>query len=316
MKRLITCLAIAAAFPVGAATVRSQSPAGNSPASFEVASVKPSNPNPSGPLGSIPLMLPPIGGRISATNMPLRLLIRMAYEVQDFQIVGGPSWQMSSKFDIVAKTEDGFKGSTKDVLPMMKTLLAERFGLQVHTETRELPTSALVIARSDKKLGPEIKPSTSDCSNAQAEAQKRLEAFTRGGPGALASVLPRPGETVPCSIGPVADPAAGGFGLRANGQPLSMLINLLTQATGRIVQDKTGLAGLYDWSLHFDREVLMRLVSQLGINLPQAAIAAAAPSESPSLLTALEEQLGLKLVSERGPVVVLVVDNAALPSPD
>ena len=313
MKRLVVAFVITTAFAGGVGTVRAQSPDANKSPGFEVASVKPSNPNPSGPLGAIPMVLPPIGGRFSATNVPLRVLIRMAYEVQDFQIVGGPAWQLSNKFDIVAKAEDGFKGSTKDVLPMVKALLVDRFRLKVHTETREMPISALVIARSDKKLGPDIKPSTSDCSAAEAEAQKRVEAFARGGRGALATMLPRPGETVPCSIMPVPD--AGGFGMRADGQPMAMLINLLTQATGRIVRDRTGLTGLYDWKLKFDPEVLMRLVTQLGINVPQAAINAA-PSDNPSLLTALEEQLGLKLASERGPVEVLVLDSAELPSPD
>ena len=112
---------------------------------------------------------------------------------------------------------------------------------------------------------------------------------------------------------------AGGRGRRLwaprQRQPMSVLINLLTQATGRIVQDRTGLTGRYDWQLKFDPEVLMRLVSQLGINVPQQAINAAS-SDNPSLLTALDEQLGLKLASERGPVQVLVIDSAELPSPD
>jgi uncharacterized protein (TIGR03435 family) len=314
MNRLVAGLVVSIAFAASAAAVRAQAPAATSGPSFEVASVKPSNPNPTGPLGSIPMMLPPVGGRVSATNMPLRLLIRAAYEVQDFQVVGGPSWQLSNKFDIVAKAEDGFTGSTKDVLPMMKALLADRFKLKVHTETREMPISALVIARNDKKLGPDIMPSTVDCSGAEAEAQKRMEAFARGGAAAVGPLLPRPGQTIPCSIMPAAA-AGGGFGLRASGQPMSVLINLLTQATGRIVQDRTGLTGRYDWQLKFDPEVLMRLVSQLGINVPQAAVNAAS-SDNPSLLTALDEQLGLKLASERGPVQVLVIDSAELPSPD
>ena len=111
------------------------------PARFEVASVKPSDPNSSsGMFGSMPIVRPQGPGAIAASNIPLRLLIRMFYGLQDFQIVGGPSWQMSSKFDIMAKAAEGTNTGTQDLMPMMKTLLAERFKLKTHTETRELPT--------------------------------------------------------------------------------------------------------------------------------------------------------------------------------
>jgi len=144
------------------------------PVRFEVASVKPSDPNASsGVFGSIPAMRPQGAGGIAVSNMPLRLLVRMAYGVQDFQLVGGPTWQMSSKFDITAKAPEGTTQGTQDLLPMMKALIAERFKLKTHTETRELPTYALMVARSDGKLGPDIKPSSSECS--AADAQKRAE---------------------------------------------------------------------------------------------------------------------------------------------
>ena len=130
------------------------------------------------------MILPQGAGGLTATNMPLRLLVRMTYGVQDFQIVGGPSWQMSSKFDITAKAAEGTTKSTEDLMPLVKTLLADRFKLKTHMETRELPTYELVVARSDGTLGPDIKPSTSDCSGA-AEAQKKLaEAILKGGPAA------------------------------------------------------------------------------------------------------------------------------------
>jgi len=113
---------------------------------FEVASVKPSSPNTSSPLGAIPMVIPAANGRFTATNVPLRLLVRMAYGVQDFQIDGGPSWQMSQRYDITAKAEDGFSDAPQSMMPMVKTLLADRFKLKVRTETREMPVSALVIA--------------------------------------------------------------------------------------------------------------------------------------------------------------------------
>ena len=197
---------------------------------FEVASVKPSSSNTSSPLGAIPMVMPAANGRFTATNVPLRLLVRMAYGVQDFQIDGGPSWQMSQRYDITAKAEDGVVGAPQSMMPMVKTLLADRFKLRVHTETRELPVLALVIAREDGKLGPSLRPSTSDCSSAQAENQKLAEAFAKGGPGALAGMLPKPGETRKCAMMPSM--GAGGFGMKADGQPLSAMVQLLTQARG------------------------------------------------------------------------------------
>lgn len=282
---------------------------------FEVASVKPSNPDP-GPLGQIPRVMPPLGGRFTAMNVPLRMFVRMAYSLQDFQLVGGPAWMATTRFDIVAKAEDGAAPAMDALSPMLRTLLAERFALKAHTETRELPTYALVVARDDRKLGPALRPSTTDCSNAQAETQKRLEALARGGLSALTAVMPKPGEVVPCALSPLipAGGPAAGFGLRANGLPLNALAALLTSLTGRTVRDQTGLAGLYDWEATFDPQVMLALASQAGVNLPAGI--SLPPSDSPSLLTALREQLGLKLDSTRGPVDVLVIDDVQMPTPD
>ena len=285
-------------------------PAAQGQPAFEVASVKPSNPNPDSPLGMIPMVLPSANGRFSATNVPLRLLVRMAYGVHDFQIDGGPPWQTSQRFDIVAKAEEGFTGGQQSMLPLVKTLLADRFKLKVHTEMRDMPVSALVIARDDGKLGPHLKPTTSDCSNAQAENQKLVDAFAKGGPGALVGILPKPGEKRPCTMTPLM--GADGFGMRADGRPLMVIVQLLTQVTGRIVTDKTGLTGLYDWEIKFDPQVLMQLASQVGVNLPAGVTLP--PSDSPSLMTALREDLGLKLDSERGQVEVIVIDSAEMPT--
>ncbi len=288
------------------------------PVRFEVASVKPSDPNAStGIMGSMLSVRPQGAGGIAISNIPLRLLIRFAYAgLQDFQIVGGPSWQMSSKFDITAKAPEGTK-STEALLPMMKTLLADRFKLTTHTETRELPIYALIVARSDGTLGPDITPSSADCSNAAADAQKRAEEIAKGGGAALISMLAK-GETIPCTIMPAINPStpAAGFALRGNGQAMTGLTQFLTQVTGRMVQDKTGLTGLYDFELRFDPQVLMAMLPQLGVNIPAAATANLPGSDSPALLTALQEQLGLKLDSQRGPVEVLVIDSAEMPQPD
>jgi uncharacterized protein (TIGR03435 family) len=279
------------------------------PARFEVASVKPSGPN---SLFGRRLRLDTVDEAAgcrrhrrlehAATPAGPHGLKRPA----GFSIVGGPSWQMSSKFDITAKAAEGTTTATQDLLPMMKTLLADRFKLKTHTETRDLPIYALIVARSDGKLGPDIKPSSSDCSNA-AEAQKRAEEVAKGGGAGLLSMLAK-GETIPCMIMPAINPSnpSGGFGMRGNGQAMIGLTKFLTQVTGRMVHDKTGLTGLYDFELRFDPQVLMAMLPQLGLNIPSAATANLPASDSPALLTALQEQLGLKLDSQKGPVEVLV----------
>lgn len=328
MKRslFIASFGIVFACSVVVSAQQPQTPEPMKEPTFEVASIKLSDPNNTSPLAMIPMVLPQGPGRLSATNVPLRLLVRMAYQVQDFQIVGGPSWQLSQKFDIVAKADASNATDTSQLMPMLKGLLADRFKLKTHTETREMPIDTLVIARNDGRLGPNLRSSTSDCTSAQAqqEQQKRSQAASsalKGDPSALAGVLGKPGDVIPCSLMPMIGGAQGAaaagtpsFGLRGNGQRLGVLVQLLTQATGKTVQDKTGLTGLYDFELTFDPEVFLRAASQLGINLPTPANLPS--SDNPSLLTALREQLGLKLDSARGPVEVLVIDSAEMPMPD
>jgi len=302
MKRSVLLLAAALALAVVGVTAQA-------PKAFEVASVKASAPNPAGIMSGIPRVVPG-NGRLTATNIPLRLLIRIAFEVQDFQISGGPSELMTSKFDITAKAEDGATPTTKETLGLLRTLLADRFNLKTHTEPRESPIYALVLARSDGKLGPDLKPSASDCVGKEAETQKRIESLTQGGAAAAASLLS--GPPIPCTVLPtLAGP--GSFGMRGNGQSLVVLVQLLTQATGRTVVDKTGLTGLYDFELKFDPEVMLRMAAQAGVNVPMANLP---PSDSPALLTAIQEQLGLKLESQRGPVDMLVIDHVEAPAPD
>lgn len=302
---LLGTIGIAVAL-TGVAAQQAQAPAPR----FEVASVKLSDPNAPGPLGQIPIVRPQGGGRLSATNVSLRLLIRMFYGFQEFQIVGGPAWQASQKFDIVAKGEDG--ATMEQLGPMVKALLAERFKLKTHTEMREMPISTLLVARSDGRVGPNLKPTTSKCTGKELEEdqRKRAEAVLKGGPAALASVIPKPGE---CGIAPVG--GANGAGLSATGQTLVPVVQLLTQALNKPVSDKTGLTGLYDYELTFDPEVLLRIASQAGVNVPPGA-ANLPPSDSPSLVTAIREQLGLKIENDKGPVEVLVIDSAEMPTPD
>jgi uncharacterized protein (TIGR03435 family) len=315
-KRLVVCVVLTLGIAPLNAFAQSPSPA--APLSFEVTSVKPSDPSASAGLFGAPMGIRPQGaGGFAVSNIPLRLLIRLAYGVQDFQIVGGPSWQMSSRFDIAAKAPEGTK-AMQELQPMMKTLLADRFRLKTHTETRELPIYALMLARGDGTLGPDLKSSSADCSNAAADTQKRAEEIAKGGGAALLQMLTK-GETIPCTIMPAlnASSPAAGIALRGNGQAMTGLTQFLTQITGRMVHDKTGLTGLYDFELRFDPQILMAMLPQFGVNIPNAGANAAAPiSDSPALLDALQQQLGLKLDSQRGPVEVLVIDSAEMPEPN
>jgi uncharacterized protein (TIGR03435 family) len=259
--------------------------------------------------------MPSGGGRLTATSVPLRLLILSAYGVQDFQLVGGPSWQTSRRFDIAAKAENP-AATPKQLMEMLKPLLADRFQLKTHTETREVPIGVLVLARSDGRLGPKMNASTVTCPTLDELQQKMQDAIASGGaPSAMQALFGNPRD--PCSLIPSVNTAGaaagGGIGLRMNGQPMSTLVNMLRQFTGKTIQDRTGLTGRYDWELTFDPEVLMRIVSQLGINVPAGNLP---PSNAPALLTALQEQLGLKLENDKGPGEVLVIDSAELPTPD
>ena len=182
------------------------------------------------------------GGRIVVTNQPLRRLIIFAYSLQPQQLVGGPSWLDSDRFDILAQAEGNISPTPPGGPPgpaqlMMQRLLAERFGLVVHTEAREMPVYALTVARSDGRLGPRIKPADRDCLALMTQAP--------GGVPVQAPRLPdgRPG----CGI------TRDGTGkVMAGGTTMTMLaISMLTGPAGRLVVDRTGLTGAYDFDLEF-----------------------------------------------------------------
>lgn len=170
-----------------------------------------------------------------------------------------------------------------------------------------MPISALVVARDDGRLGAHVTRSTADC----VTAEKERAATIAQNDGSLARLL-QTGKGLPCAIMPMPVREAGTIRMRANGASMAVLARLLTSATNRMVEDQTGLSGLYDWEMAYDPAETLRAEPQSGSN----ASIPTPTSESPSLLTALREQLGLTLRSVRGPVEVLVIDSAALPEPD
>jgi uncharacterized protein (TIGR03435 family) len=282
---------------------RSQAQATQTGAAFEVASIKPNN---SGD-GRVQMMNAP--GRFNATNVTLRMLIRQAYQLQDSQITGGPGWLADDHFDIVAKLEgtpqDMFiaqqRGGGPTPLQMaIRALLAERFNLVVHNESKEMPIYALILARGDGKLGPEMKKSETDCAALAA-------ARGRGPGGPPPSGPPAPGQPMPCGI------RIGMGNLVMGGASLGQFAQSLAMFVGRMVSDKTGLTGGWDLNLTWTPDNMPQRPP--GAPDPQINGAAIDPN-GPSIFTAIQEQLGLKLDSQRGPVDVLVIDKAEHPTPD
>jgi len=253
---------------------------------FEVASIKPDK------SGTDMTMLrtTPVG--FSASNIALKVLIQQAYGIEDNQIVGAPSWLGSARYDIEAKVSssdtDALHNLSSDQRRLMlQPLLADRFQLKVHTEVRDLPVLTLVIAKGGPKLH-EAKPGDTYPNG--------LKDFNGqgGGPGMM---LMRPGQ------------------LTGQGLPLSSLARVLTQQLGSTVQDKTGLTGKYDLTLQWtpDRNgSAMPGAPEPGLQGPGSG--GSTDASGPSIFSAIQEQLGLKLESQKGPVEVLVIDHVETPS--
>jgi uncharacterized protein (TIGR03435 family) len=272
---------------------------------FEVASVKPSNPNPdpANPLSMIALMMPQPGGRFTATNTPLRMLIMAGFELQqEAQLVGGPPALMAAKYDITARSA-GTETIGKELPQLLRSLLADRFKLKTHTETRELPVYDLVLARGDGRLGPELKPSKSDCSKPDEVLAQQGAALAKGDVSSFV------GKPQPCSVS--TDPSGGPLNLmmRGDGQEMKQIVEILTQFTGRPVRDKTGLTGRYDFAMKLDLQMVLGLAQKLGANIPAGAAANIPQSDGSSLMTTLTEQLGLKLDSTRDNASVVIIDS-------
>jgi uncharacterized protein (TIGR03435 family) len=211
--------------------------------------------------------------------MTLKLLMTIAYRVQDFQISGGPNWIGSDRFDIVAKAEEG---SNSKIPEMLQALLEDRFKLTLHRETKEMPIYALTVAKGGLKLH----ESEGECP-------------------------PRPSGPPPPPVpGKMPSPPCGGMFMGRNqtaGNHITMeqLVINLSRTLGRTVIDKTGLTAKYDIKLEWTPD---QSQVQFGPGGPMPP-----PSEpensGPSIYTALQEQLGLKLESQKGPVEVLIIDH-------
>jgi uncharacterized protein (TIGR03435 family) len=259
--------------------------------SFEAASIKPNS-------SGSPTSAAFINGRFIATNAPLNVILGLAYRSSDgrpfYRIIGGPDWMASATYDVEAKTAESRPIPVDQASLMIQSLLEERFQLKVHIQTRELPVFHLVVAKSGAKL-----------KMSQDQTPLSVEGTTQLSSPDSSGKLPRGRYEVTRS------PSSSGGTLTAQGTALSAsaLANLIERYTDRPVRDKTGLTGLFDVELHFVRQTFT------ATRLPDGRPDAASPDTSAlSIFTAIEEQLGLKLESSRGPVEVLVIDSVQKPS--
>ena len=251
---------------------------------FEVASIKPSAPDARGMF-----IRPGPGGGVSITNMTLKEMIVLAWRVQSFQISAGPAWIDSVHYDVTAKPES--RPAPLEIPLMLQALLEERFQLAIRRETKELPIYALVLARKDGKLGSGLKESkeggcTPPDPNKPPPPLKPGERPNLGCGGAMMGLRSYKGVRVP-----VANLAPG-----------------LSRLLGRTVVDKTGLTGNFDIDVEWTPDETQALQPTPGIPAPPTSVA------GPSIFTAFQEQLGLKLESQKGPVEILVIERAEKPS--
>lgn len=226
------------------------------------------------------MMVAQPGGRFVAVNIPLRMLIRTAYQLQDDQIVGGPRWMATDRFDIEARAADTGAAINSQLLLMMQSLLADRFKLTTHREKRELQVFALEPARSDGPLGTGLRPT------ACPDLEEDLRRLTRC-------------VNIQTGIG----------SLSVKGMPFSQFTLYLSPYLSRVVIDRTGLAARYDIDLKWTPDTQ---------GLPPGAGPEPAPNDpnAVSIFTAIQEQPGLKLSAARDQVEVLVIDTLEQPTPN
>ena len=297
-------LVAAVAIPVAIGIVTSPrlaaqivAPAADSP-TFEVASIKPNaTPGRRGGGGG--------PGRVTMVGMPVRQLIAQAYEIHDSQIIGGPDWLGSQGYDINATMNGTPSPEVRRML--MKTLLRDRFTLTFHAEKRDLPIYALVVLRSDGRLGPGL---------------KRIPDDECPPPGSRRGAAPGEPPPAPSPFDPNAVAACGSivFGpgrLLAHGVPINMLAQSLANlpaitAFNRPVTNLTKLEGAYDFDFRWTNDFGRGGPPPPGS--PAAAPNAITPGDEPALFTALQEQLGLKLNPLRATLDVLVIDSIERPS--
>lgn len=290
---LLGAVAVAAvAVPVHAGQSPARSQAGDAAATasalrFEVASIKPNK------SGSMMVSVHLTADGVVISGLPLHMLIREAFGVSNDRLIGEPNWVNSQRYDIDAKVDAADAPKFESLRPqqqwvLMLPLLQERFGLKFHHETKDVTVYALVVAKG----GPKLKEA-------------------------------RPGDTYPNGLkgpdgaGPTGVMRMGPGQMTDQAMPIANLVRQLSLLLGSTVIDKTNLTGKYDFTLEWspDEEV-GPMIRPPGGGPPPGGGATSSDSSGPSLFTALQEQLGLKLEARKEPVDAIVIDHIEQPSPN
>jgi uncharacterized protein (TIGR03435 family) len=248
------------------------------------------------------------GGRFIAENVSLKLLMEHAYGIRDFQISGAPAWFDSEHYDVQAKPEESGKPANQDPMKMteeqrqqqeerlkqmVQSLLADRCKLAFHRETKELPIYALTVANGGPKL-----------------QEVKKEDIVQPGPPPNG---PKPGGPDVPYKGRMMRMGRG----QINGQqvPLQFLADTLSRQLGRTVLDETGLKGIYNFNLQWTPDESQGQMFKGAPDGKEPGDGAPPPESSgPSVFTAIQEQLGLKLESQKGPVEIFVIDHVERPT--
>jgi uncharacterized protein (TIGR03435 family) len=229
-------------------------------------------------------------------SITMQMLIREAYGVQNYQITGAPEWIKSEMFDVDVKAGKSTADELQKLNPeqrkleqqrMLQALLADRLNLTLHRETKDLPIYELFIATDGPKL----------------QEARTGDSYSNGlkGPGG------EPGTGVILIMGREGP-------IKGQGVSITSLVNLLSFRLGRTVIDETGLLGNYDFTLQWAPDGAESAIpngsdvdTQAGDTKPSL------DSSTPAILTAIQEQLGLRLESQEGPTEILVIDHVETP---
>jgi uncharacterized protein (TIGR03435 family) len=271
----------------------------------------------------------PMPDGFEADGVPLQLLIRQAFDLSEDRIQNEPDWTKSARFDINAKVapEDAPKLKAlngRQRFAMLVPVLQDRFGLKYHHETKDLQVYTLVAAKGGPKLkesaspegSPYVPQPPSRADGAGGNAPPPPPPGTSGAPGGPGSTRPGAAGGGPPRGGMMMRMSTQGMTMEGHGTSMTSLAQMISNQVGATVVDKTGLTGAYDFTLSFmpDSGGMGPMgMRPLGAGPPPDGAQTQEPV-GPSLFTALQEQLGLKLVTEKEPVDVVVIDHIEQPT--
>jgi len=312
-------------FVLGAGLALAQKP------TFDVASIKPAAPQED---GRIMMMMGGDPGMFDFKHVNLRMMVTRAWGIKDYQL-NAPDWMNTVFFDVQAKMPPDTTAEVKN--QMLQALLEERFGLKVHKESKEVPIYALVVGKN----GPKLKPAAELPPNAPGAPQPKPGDGDRpgissgpsapsvgfgggGGGGSMGGANVNFNRSGPAGDkGRINGPGStmmrvenGRMVMSSKGVQVSRLVDMLARQVDRPIVDNTGLTGYYDVDLEFKPEGGGRGMPGMPMPMPRGEGGGApggspAPDavEAPSIFTAIQDQLGLKLESKKGPIDTIVVDH-------